>query len=167
MSLLRRIQERNANADSPFDDLPVGEQPETLDADLPIRQLWEHRANSPIFSAAMTRDNRFVIAGTEGGDVLFFDIAGRLLWHGRVAGGVRQIALAEDAQQFVVGTILNEGKNAYLWHYNGRLLHTFEANGQTWAVAITPTYGTTTGGCCKPSRPRVRRGPSPLRPMPA
>ncbi|MCD4684852.1 MAG: PQQ-binding-like beta-propeller repeat protein, partial [Anaerolineae bacterium] len=142
MSLLRRIR---SNAD----DSPFGEPaPPAPPKPGPIRELWHHRATTSVYVVAMTRDNRFIIAGTRGGDVLFFDMAGRLLWHGRVEGSVYRIVLAEDADCFVVGTIDNAatrrgtpgtpGNNAYVWHFNGQLLHTFETAGATRGVDITP-----------------------------
>lgn len=145
MSLLRRIRE-NQDANLFGDSVPP--TPPTPPASGPIRELWHHRAATPVYAVAMTRDNRFIIAGTRGGDVLFFDVAGRLLWHGHVEGSVYRIALAEDAHRFVVGTIDNPaerpgvpgtpGHNAYVWHFDGRLLHTFETSGATHGVDITP-----------------------------
>jgi outer membrane protein assembly factor BamB len=130
MSLLRRVER---GGQGPPRDHPPSRprQPPS-----PMRELWHHVADGKLFAVTMTRDSRFVIAGSQAGEVLFFDIAGRLLWQSKVAGAVRRLALAEDAECFLVGTIGSQ--RAYLWHYSGRLLHTFAIEGDTCGIGITP-----------------------------
>jgi outer membrane protein assembly factor BamB len=130
MSLLRRVER---SGQGPPRDRPPSRPRQSPS---PIRELWHHVAEGKLFTVTMTRDSRFIIAGSQAGEILFFDIAGRLLWQGKVAGAVRRLALAEDAECFLVGTI--GGQGAYLWHYSGRLLHTFAVEGDTWGIDITP-----------------------------
>jgi hypothetical protein len=135
MSLLRRVERGGQN---PPGRPPANRPPSRpRQPSSPIRELWHHVADGKLFTVAMTRDNRFIIAGSQAGEVLFFDIAGRLLWRGQVAGVVHRVALAEDAECFLVGTI-SGGQGAYLWHYSGRLLQPFPVEGDTRGIAITP-----------------------------
>ena len=134
MSLMRRIERAGQN---PPGGAPGNRSPsQPRQPPSPIRELWHHVADGKLFTVTMTRDSRFIIAGSQAGEILFFDIAGRLLWRGKVPGAVRRLALAEDAECFLVGTI--GGQGAYLWHYSGRLLHTFAVEGDTWGIDITP-----------------------------
>jgi outer membrane protein assembly factor BamB len=140
MSLLRRIERDFPPDDEAEDDSPRNRPPQPPQFESPIQELWHYRAANKLLSAAMTSDNRFFVVGSLSGEVLFFDLAGRLLWTGQVEGGVNRIALAENAECFLTGT-LGSGKSAHLWHYSGRLLHTFQTDGSPWGIAITPDAG--------------------------
>lgn len=130
MSLLRRINQRE-------EDL---EEEESTSAEPAPGELtgerWTHKFDSPVYATAISRDGRFVVAGSRDGDLLFFDITGRLFWQARVEGAVVRIALAEAAEAFAVGTL--GGNRAYLWHFSGQLLHTYDAEASTPGIAVTP-----------------------------
>ncbi|MBN1564239.1 MAG: PQQ-binding-like beta-propeller repeat protein, partial [Anaerolineae bacterium] len=126
-----------ADEDRSSRDRPGGRSFLRGDRTPPFKSLWQHLTTNKLYAVAMTRDKRFIIAGGQSGDVLFMDMAGRLLWTGRTAGVVNRIALAEDADSFITST-LQRGHKAYRWHYSGRLLHTYETEGSVWGIATTP-----------------------------
>ena len=129
MSLLRRVER---NREDPFRVLRKirrhHRHPPTASA--ASRTVASHRRWQVIYVATITRDGRFIIAGSQAGEILFFDLAGRLLWNGQVEGAVNRLAVADDADCFVAGTI-ERGQNAYVWHFSGRLLHTLATEGAT------------------------------------
>ncbi len=133
MSLLRRIQRARPPAPVPTPPEEPGEAGETGT----IHTLWIANTQTKLLTTAITPDNRFIFAGGLDGTLLCFDITGRLLWSGKVSGSANRIALANDAETLLVGT-LGSGNQATLWHYDGRLLYTFNTDGNTNGVAITP-----------------------------
>ena len=136
MSLLRRIERGRSLAPVPTPPEEPGEVSETGT----IHTLWAANTQTKLLATAITPDSRFIFAGGLDGTLLCFDITGRLLWYGKVRDGVNRIALAHASETLLVGT-LGSGNQATLWHYDGRLLHTFNTEGYTSGVAITPDGG--------------------------
>ncbi len=135
MSLLRRVERNREDLFDGLEEDPPAPPPTPPQG--PLQELWHHTAAGKLFVTTITRDGRFIIAGSQAGEILFFDLAGRLLWKGQVEGAVNRLAVADDADCFVAGTI-ERGQNAYVWHFSGQLLHTLATEGATWGLGITP-----------------------------
>ncbi|MBI5958877.1 MAG: hypothetical protein HY866_09095 [Chloroflexi bacterium] len=133
MSLLRRVSREN---DDDFDDEQDEEElaPPPPMAESGLHSLWTHVSGSKLVDLAITRDNRFVIAASGDGQLLFFDIAGRLLWNGRAQGKLYSLVLAEQSEHILIDST----NSAQLWNYGGRLVQTYTLEKNIQAICMTP-----------------------------
>lgn len=142
MSLLRRIERDAGNADDERGQRsrtgpPGTRRPSRNRTPSPLQKQWQHRAHGRLFAVALSADKRFIVAGSQNGDVLLLDDAGRQLWAAKINGTVSRIALANEAESLVVSA-LHEDNLVHHWHYSGRLLRTYPVEGEIWGLAITP-----------------------------
>src|SRR5713226_3034420 len=106
-----------------------------------VQERWTYKVKNAMRCIALSRDGRFVFAGSKDGYLYCFEQsgAGELLWQGNAGSEVCCLALAEGCERIVVGC--TNGK-AYLWNYDGHLLRTIgfsESTGAIQCLAVTPT----------------------------
>lgn len=107
----------------------------------PVRIVWTHKADEALSCAVLTSDGQHIVAGSQKGKVYFLNRAGKLLWQQKVEKEIFRLALAENRRCVLVGCAGSVSTNvwrAYLFSYEGVLVRTFDVDGETLGVGITP-----------------------------